>query len=93
MRHFKKAGKLAKTRTAAGQDRRSKRMKETNQQFRQEVEHTSGHVMEMMELIRDNRVSYICAADYSPDKEIDRLVRTIIDKIEADHKLSKFYKK
>ena len=27
MRHFKKAGKLAKTRTAAGQDRRSKRMK------------------------------------------------------------------
>ncbi|MEI3182149.1 MAG: ABC transporter ATP-binding protein [Lachnospiraceae bacterium] len=28
-----------------------KRMKETNQQFRQEVEHTSGHVMEMMELI------------------------------------------
>lgn len=26
-------------------------MKETNQQFRQEVEHTSGHVMEMMELI------------------------------------------
>jgi len=49
--------------------------------------------MEMMELIRDNRVSYICAADYSPDKEIDCLVRTIIDKIEADHKLSKFYKK
>lgn len=31
MRHFKKAGKLAKTRTAAGQDRRSKRMKETKQ--------------------------------------------------------------
>ncbi len=28
-----------------------KQMKETNQQFRQEVEHTSGHVMEMMELI------------------------------------------
>ena len=70
-----------------------KQMKETNQQFRQEVEHTSGHVMEMMELIRDNRVSYICAAEDSPDKEIDCRVRTIIDKIEADHKLSKFYKK
>ena len=28
-----------------------KRMQETNQQFREEVENTSGHVMEMMELI------------------------------------------
>ena len=47
----------------------------------------------MEQLIRDNRVSYICAADYSPDKEIDTLVRTIIDKIHADDRLSKFYKK
>ena len=45
------------------------------------------------QLIRDNRVSYICAADYSPDKEIDTLVRTIIDKIHADDRLSKFYRK
>ncbi len=30
-------------------------------------------------LIRDNRVSYVCPADYSADTEIDRLVRTIID--------------
>ena len=47
----------------------------------------------MEQLIRDNRVSYICAADYSPDKEIDTLVRTIIDKIHADDRLSKFYRK
>ncbi len=38
-------------------------------------------------LIRDNRVSYVCPADYSADTEIDRLVRTIIDKIEADARL------
>ena len=47
----------------------------------------------MEQLIRDNRVSSICAADYSPDKEIDTLVRTIIDKIHADDRLSKFYRK
>jgi hypothetical protein len=38
-------------------------------------------------LIRDNRVSYACPADYSAGKEIDRLVKTIIDKIEADARL------
>ena len=48
---------------------------------------------DLASLIRDNRVSYICAADYSPDKEIDTLVRTIIDKIHADDRLSKFYRK
>ncbi len=47
----------------------------------------------MEQLIRDNRVSYICAADYRPDKEIDLLVKTIIDKIHADDRLSKFYRK
>lgn len=39
------------------------------------------------QLVRDNRVSYVCAADYSKGREIDMLVHTIIDKIEADHKL------
>ncbi len=38
-------------------------------------------------LIRDDRVSYVCAADYSAGKEIDRLVKTIIDKIKADEDL------
>ncbi len=44
---------------------------------------------EMLRLIRDNRVSYVCPADYSPDKEIDRLVKMIIDKIAVDYQLSK----
>ncbi|CAK5273349.1 unnamed protein product [Mycena citricolor] len=48
--------------------------------------------MKLVKQQGDIRSPYICAADYSPDKEIDCLVRTIIDKIEADHKLSKFYK-
>ncbi len=38
-------------------------------------------------LVHDGRVSYVCPADYSEGREIDVLVRTIIDKIEADHKL------
>ena len=54
--------------------------------------HSRQKRQEMMQLIRDNRVSYVCAADYSPDKEIDQLVRTIIDKIVVDNRLSKFYK-
>lgn len=44
---------------------------------------------EMLRLIRDNRVNYVCPADYSPDKEIDRLVKMIIDKIAVDYQLSK----
>ena len=40
-------------------------------------------------LIRDNRVSYVCPADYSPGSPIDTLVKTIIDKIEADLRLSR----
>ena len=44
---------------------------------------------EMLRLIQDNRVNYVCPADYSPDKEIDRLVKMIIDKIAIDYQLSK----
>ena len=44
---------------------------------------------EMLRLIHDNRVNYVCPADYSPDKEIDRLVKMIIDKIVVDYQLSK----
>lgn len=50
------------------------------------------HRESMAGLIRDNRVSYVCAADYSEDKEIDKLVKTILDKIDADHSLSKLAK-
>lgn len=38
-------------------------------------------------LIRDNRVSFVCPADYRQGSEMDTLVRTIIDKIDADWKL------
>ncbi len=41
----------------------------------------------MESLIRDNRVSHVCPADYSEGSPIDQLVRTIIDKIETDHNL------
>lgn len=40
-------------------------------------------------LVRDARVSYVCPADYSEGKDIETLVKTIIDKMEADHRLSK----
>ena len=43
---------------------------------------------EMNTLIRDNRVNHVCAADYSEGTEIDTVVKAIIDKCVADHKLS-----
>ena len=39
---------------------------------------------EMNTLIRDNRVNYVCAADYTESSEIDQVVKRIIDKIAAD---------
>lgn len=41
-------------------------------------------------LVRDSRVNYVCPADYSEGREIDVLVKTIIDKIEADYNLELF---
>jgi len=35
-------------------------------------------------LITENRVNFVCSADYTEDKEIHRVVKTIIDKIKAD---------
>ena len=42
---------------------------------------------DMNTLIRDNRVNHVCPADYSDGSEIDTVVKTIIDKCVADHKL------
>lgn len=42
------------------------------------------------QLVQDDRVSYVCPADYSEGGEIDVLVKTIIDKIETDRKLEQF---
>ncbi|BEG99473.1 HAD family hydrolase [Bacteroides sedimenti] len=35
-------------------------------------------------LINENRVNFVCPADYSLGKEVDQVVKTIIDKIKAD---------
>ncbi|MDE5637121.1 MAG: haloacid dehalogenase-like hydrolase [Alistipes sp.] len=43
---------------------------------------------EMNTLIHDNRVSHVCPADYTEGSEMDTLVKTIIDKIAADHRLA-----
>ena len=40
------------------------------------------------DLIRDNRVNHVCPADYSDGSEIDVVVKTIIDKIVMDYRLS-----
>ena len=42
---------------------------------------------EISTLIRDNRVNHVCPADYSEGSEMDVVVKTIIDKCGADHKL------
>ena len=42
---------------------------------------------EMNALIRDNRVNYVCPADYSAGSEMDTLVKAIIDKAAADARL------
>ena len=47
-----------------------------------------GKRKEMNTLIRDNRVNHVCPADYSENSEIDVVVKAIIDKCDADDKLS-----
>ena len=44
---------------------------------------------DLSSLIRDNRVNYVCPADYREDSEMDRLVRLIIDKIAVDAELQR----
>lgn len=41
----------------------------------------------MSNLIRDNRVNHVCAADYREGSDIDLVVKTTFDKILNDHKL------
>ncbi|MEG0789896.1 MAG: HAD family hydrolase [Alistipes sp.] len=48
-----------------------------------------GALKEMASLIRDNRVSHVCPANYMPESDMDTLVKTIIDKINLDNKLEK----
>lgn len=48
--------------------------------------------MERKTLIRENRVNHVCAADYSDGSELDTVVKAIINKIDADYKLSQLEK-
>jgi hypothetical protein len=43
----------------------------------------------MNTLVRDNRVNFVAAADYTAGSEMDTLVKTIIDKIAADLRLER----
>lgn len=43
-------------------------------------------------LINENRVNFVCPADYSEGKEIDRVVQTVIDKIKADYDFNELMK-
>lgn len=49
---------------------------------------TEKYTAGMQKLIADDRVNFVCRADYSPDSEIDTIIRTVIDKIDAEYKLS-----
>ena len=42
---------------------------------------------EMGALIHDNRVNYVCPANYKEDSEMDRIMKTIIQKIDIDDRL------
>ena len=48
---------------------------------------SQGKRKEMNTLIRDNRVNFVCAADYSDGSEMDTVVKSIMDKIAADLRL------
>lgn len=39
-------------------------------------------------LISDNRVNFACAADYSENKEVHQVVKTILDKLKADYQFN-----
>ncbi len=43
---------------------------------------------EMMDLIRNKRVNYVCEASYTPTSDMDILMKSIIDKISADQRLA-----
>ncbi len=44
---------------------------------------------QMKDLIRDNRVNHICAADYREGSDIDIVVKTTFEKILTDHNLER----
>ncbi len=43
---------------------------------------------DMIQLIRERRVNYVCEANYTPESEMNTLIEAIIDKISADIKVA-----
>ncbi|MFI3306055.1 MAG: HAD family hydrolase [Rikenellaceae bacterium] len=43
---------------------------------------------DMIQLIRERRVDYVCEANYTPESKMNTLVESIIDKIAADNNLN-----
>lgn len=54
--------------------------------------HTPRAKMKSSKLIRDGRVNFIAPADYQEGRELDRIVKGIIDKVTADHHLRRIGK-
>lgn len=44
-------------------------------------------------LITENRVNFVCPADYSEGRDIHNIVKTILDKIKSDYEFAKLLKK
>ena len=42
-----------------------------------------------LQLIKDNRVNFVCSADYRAGKEINMVVKRILDKIKADYEFQR----
>ena len=42
-----------------------------------------------LQLIKDNRVNFVCPADYRTGKEINMVVKRILDKIKADYEFQR----
>lgn len=42
-----------------------------------------------LQLIKDNRVNFVCPADYRAGKEINMVVKRILDKIKADYEFQR----
>ncbi len=47
---------------------------------------------DMMQLIREKRVHYVCEANYTPSSKMNTLVSSVIDKISTDHRLATLQK-
>lgn len=42
-----------------------------------------------LQLVKDNRVNFVCPADYRAGKEINMVVKRILDKIKADYEFQR----